>query len=126
MISQSVALKQEKKTTAYTTCQCNCGATSQCVFKVHIKDDRVIAVEPDDRYNPGIGREDEVLSQQDLLKARLQRRPCTKGIVFHKYLYHPDRILYQLKRAPNTKRGEGKYVRISWEEALATIAGKVQ
>jgi len=86
----------------------------------------VVAVEPDDRYNTGVGREDEVLSEQDLIGARLQRRPCTKGLVFHKYIYHPDRILYPLKRAPNTKRGEGKYVRISWEEALATIANKMK
>lgn len=126
MISPSVPLEQEGKITSYSTCQCNCGATSQCVFKVHLRDGRVIAVEPDDRYNTGVGREDEVLSEQDLLKVRLQRRPCTKGLSFHKYLYHPDRIVYPLKRIPNTRRGEGKYGRITWEEALTTIANKMR
>jgi anaerobic dimethyl sulfoxide reductase subunit A len=86
----------------------------------------VVRVEPDDRYNTGVGREDEVLSEQDLLKSRLQRRPCTKGLVFHKHIYNPDRILYPLKRIPNTKRGEGQYERISWDEALTTITNKMK
>ncbi len=118
--------RHEGETTVYTTCLCDCGSNSHCVFKAHVKDGRVVAVEPDDRYNTGVGREDEVLSEQNLIKNRLQRRPCTRGLVFHKYIYHPDRILYPLKRAPNTKRGEGKYVRISWDEALTTIANKMK
>ncbi len=118
--------KHEGEKTVYTTCRCNCGNTSQCVFKAHVKDGVVVAVEPDDRYNRGIGREDEVLSEEDLIKTRLQRRPCTKGLAFHKYIYHPERILYPLKRTPNTKRGEGKYTRISWDEALTTIAEKMK
>jgi anaerobic dimethyl sulfoxide reductase subunit A len=118
--------RQEGVTTVYTTCLCNCGSNSQCVFKAHVKEGTVITVEPDDRYNTGVGREDEVLSEQDLLKVRLQRRPCTRGLAFHKYIYRPDRILYPLKMDPNSRRGEGKYVRISWDEALSLIADKMR
>lgn len=125
MNEKAAALREDVKT-VYTTCICNCGATSQCVFKAHVKDGVVTAVEPDDRYNTGIGREDEVLSEQDLIKVRLQRRPCTKGLVFHKYIYSRDRILYPLKRDPNSKRGDGKYIRISWDEALSTISDKMK
>ena len=39
-------------------------------------------------------------------------------------LYNPDRILYPMKRVG--KRGEGKFERISWKEALDTIAEKMQ
>lgn len=49
-----------------------------------------------------------------------------QGSCLYRYIYHPDRILYPLKRAPNTKRGEGKYIRISWEEALTTITDKMK
>jgi len=111
--------------TVYTTCLCNCGATSQCVIKAHVRDGVVVAVEPDDRYNPGIGREDAVLSKEDLVKTRVQRRPCPKGLVFHKYIYRPDRILYPLKRKAGTSRGEGKYERITWDEALTTITDQM-
>ncbi|MDR3555389.1 MAG: molybdopterin-dependent oxidoreductase [Syntrophobacteraceae bacterium] len=47
---------------------------------------------------------------------------CHKGRVSAERLYHPDRLRYPLRRAG--KRGEGKWRRISWEEALdVTAAG---
>lgn len=125
-MSRHFTVKDEGDTAVYTTCLCNCGSNSQCVLKAHVEDGVVVAVEPDDRYNTGVGREDEVLSQQDLIRTRVQRRPCAKGLAFHKYIYHPDRILYPLKRAASSKRGEGKYVRISWDEALTTLADKMK
>jgi len=118
--------KHEGTSTVYTTCRCNCGGNQHCVIKAHVRDGRIVAVEPDDRYNTNVGREDAVLSEQELIKNRLQRRPCVMGLAFHKYLYHPERILYPLKRAPGTKRGDGKYVRISWNEALAAITDKMK
>ena len=126
MMSEISTYRKKDIKTVYTTCICNCGSNSQCVLKAHVKDGVVIAVEPDDRYNTGVGREDEVLSEEDLIKTRLQRRPCPKGLAFHKYIYLSDRILYPLKREPGTNRGEGKYVRISWEEALAKIADEMK
>lgn len=116
----------DKKRVVYTSCMCNCGSNSQCVFKAHVKGGKVVAVEPDDRYNTGVGREDEALSEEDLIRTKLQRRPCVKGLAFHKYLYHPDRLLYPLKRAAGSRRGEGKYVRITWDEALDTIAERMK
>lgn len=111
----------------YTTCVCNCGGTSACVLKAHVKEGKVIRVEPDDRYNPGVGMEDKILTLEDLVHNRLQRRPCTMGLVFHKYLHMEDRrVLYPLKRAPGAKRGEGRFERISWDEALDTIAGRMK
>lgn len=92
----------EKTKTVYTTCICNCGNTSQCVLKAHVRNGIVAAVEPDDRYNTGVGREDAVVSEEDLIKVRLQRRPCPRGLAFHKYIYHPERVLYPLKRSAGT------------------------
>ena len=109
----------------YTTCKCNCGGNHQCILKAHVKDGKVIRVEPDDRYNTNAGREDDAITYEQLIRTHLQRRPCEMGMAFHRYLYHPDRILYPLKRKPGTGRGEGHYVRISWDEALDTIAQKM-
>ena len=45
---------------------------------------------------------------------------CSRGLAFRQLVYHPDRLIYPLKRAGN--KGEGKWQRISWDEALDTIA----
>jgi len=40
------------------------------------------------------------------------------------FVYHPERLKYPLKRVGT--RGTGSFTRISWEEALDTIASKFQ
>jgi anaerobic selenocysteine-containing dehydrogenase len=45
---------------------------------------------------------------------------CEKAMASLEYLYHPERLRYPLKRAG--RRGEGKWKRISWDEALETVA----
>jgi anaerobic dimethyl sulfoxide reductase subunit A len=50
---------------------------------------------------------------------RPQLRACLKGLSSHNRLYHPDRLTYPLRRAG--KRGEGKFTRIPWDEAIAAI-----
>lgn len=109
----------------YTGCRINCGG-SQCVLRVRRRDGKVTAIEPDDHYNRGVGREDVVLSDLDLIKNRLQLRGCPMGWMFHKLAYSPERILYPMKRAEGSKRGEGKFERITWDEALDLVANKMK
>ena len=45
---------------------------------------------------------------------------CQKGAAWSQLLYAPERVLYPLKRAG--ERGEGKWKRVSWDEALSDIA----
>lgn len=48
---------------------------------------------------------------------------CTKGLAARDLVYNPGRLRYPLKRTG--ERGEGKWERISWDEALDRIAGKL-
>ena len=48
---------------------------------------------------------------------------CAKGLAQIERLNHPDRLTYPMKRIGN--RGEGKWAHISWDEALETIAKKI-
>jgi anaerobic selenocysteine-containing dehydrogenase len=48
---------------------------------------------------------------------------CQKGVSWSRSLYGPDRLLYPLKRAG--ERGEGKWNRVSWDEALTDIADSI-
>jgi anaerobic selenocysteine-containing dehydrogenase len=47
---------------------------------------------------------------------------CAKVNHYLERVYHPDRVLYPLKRVG--EKGEGKFVRVSWDEALADIASR--
>ena len=80
-------------------CQIGCGVL------IHVDKGRVIKVEgdPENPLNEGV--------------------LCSKGLASVEYLYHPDRLQYPLKRAG--KRGEGKWQRISWDEALDTVAAEL-
>ena len=49
---------------------------------------------------------------------------CARGHAGLNHLYHPERLLYPLKRVG--ERGEGKWKRISWDEALDEIAVKLK
>jgi anaerobic selenocysteine-containing dehydrogenase len=51
-------------------------------------------------------------------------RNCAKGPATANQLTDPDRILYPLKRAG--ERGEGKWQRVSWDEALADIGSRIR
>jgi anaerobic selenocysteine-containing dehydrogenase len=48
---------------------------------------------------------------------------CLKGVASAALPYYPDRLKYPVKRTG--ARGEGKWERISWDEALDTIAEKL-
>ena len=50
-------------------------------------------------------------------------RNCAKGPATINQIYDPERILYPLKRVG--KRGEGKWKRVSWEDALSEIGEKM-
>ncbi len=51
-------------------------------------------------------------------------RTCAKGVVTPNQLEDPDRILYPLRRVG--KRGSGEWARVSWDEVLEDIGGRIR
>ena len=47
---------------------------------------------------------------------------CAKVNHYLERVYHPDRVLHPLKRVG--PKGEGRFARVSWDEALADIASR--
>src|SRR5688500_9698075 len=49
---------------------------------------------------------------------------CAKVNHYLERVYHPDRVLYPLKRVG--RKGEAEFARVSWDDALADIASRWQ
>jgi anaerobic dimethyl sulfoxide reductase subunit A len=52
-----------------------------------------------------------------------QLRSCARGRAYRQQVYSPDRLLFPQKRVGS--RGEGWFERISWDEALDTVASQL-
>ncbi|EOC1346240.1 molybdopterin-dependent oxidoreductase [Cronobacter turicensis] len=89
----------------WSACTVNCG--SRCPLRMHVAEGEIRYVETD---NTGTDDYDGLH----------QVRACLRGRSMRRRVYNPDRLKYPMKRVG--KRGEGKFARISWEEALDTIA----
>jgi len=48
---------------------------------------------------------------------------CQKGACWHDLLHAPERVLYPMKRAG--ERGEGRWQRITWDQAMTEIADSI-
>jgi anaerobic dimethyl sulfoxide reductase subunit A len=113
---------QAEEIIRYTTCSEHC--FNMCIIKVRIRNGRIWAIEPDDTINHGISREDGHISDKLIDKCMITARPCTKGYAHIRNLYAPNRVTYPMKRVG--EKGSGKWERISWDEALDTIADKLK
>lgn len=85
----------------------NCGG--RCALIAHVRDGVITRLDADDRPDT---------------VAAPQLRACVRGRAYLRRQYHPDRLQYPMKRVG--ERGEGKFVRISWDEALDTVAGQIR
>jgi anaerobic dimethyl sulfoxide reductase subunit A len=86
----------------------NCGG--RCVLVAHVRDGVITRLDADDRPEDSPGAP--------------QLRACIRGRSYLRRQYHPDRLQYPLKRVG--PRGEGQFTRISWDEALDTLAGQIR
>lgn len=81
-------------------CSTVCGITG------HVKDGRIIKIEG----NPA--------------DPNSQGKLCARGQAGLNHQYHPERLLHPIRRVG--KRGEGKWKRITWDEALDEIATRLK
>jgi anaerobic dimethyl sulfoxide reductase subunit A len=93
----------------YSACLVNCG--SRCPLKVHVKNDVITKISSEDGIN------DPVFGQHQI-------RPCLRGRAVRWRTYDPERLKYPMRRIG--KRGEGKFKRISWDEAIDLLAEKLK
>lgn len=91
------------ETVVTSTCGHNCGG--RCVVNAHVADGRIVHISTDARrWNP----------EHPPLPA------CARGVGQIERTYHPDRLKYPMRRVG--PRGSGAFERITWDEALGTVA----
>ncbi|MBI9075049.1 MAG: molybdopterin-dependent oxidoreductase [Desulfatibacillum sp.] len=83
----------------------DCGG--RCPLRLHVKGNTIIRVEGDDHPD-----------------SNKQLRTCLRCRAYRKYVHHPERLMYPQKRIG--EKGEGKFQRISWDEALGILAAKLK
>ncbi len=91
-----------------TACYHNCGG--RCIIYADVQDGVVKRLVPD------IDTEDTIDKPRAI--------PCLRGRAQINRVYAPERLKYPMKRVG--KRGENKFERISWEEALDFIASEMK
>lgn len=107
--------RDDQLTTVVTSCDHNCGSRHMLV--AHKKGDVIVRLSTDDgRYQEGgsFGVDTEQVPQL---------RACLRGRSYRARLYSPERLLYPMMRVG--ERGEGKFKRVSWDEALDHVARKM-
>lgn len=90
--------------TGYTICD-NCNQMPMCGIKFHKIGDTIVSVENWTEHP--------------------QKILCNKGLATLQRLYNPNRLLYPMKRTNPKGSADPGFVRISWQEALATIAANL-
>jgi len=103
-VDSAIPTKSDEKV-IWSACTVNCG--SRCPLRMHVVDGEIKYVETD---NTG----------DDNYDGLHQVRACLRGRSMRRRVYNPDRLKYPMKRVG--ARGEGKFERISWEEAFSRIA----
>ncbi|MCP5069697.1 MAG: molybdopterin-dependent oxidoreductase, partial [bacterium] len=94
------------------THQVNCWYQRGCTFNVFVKDGMVMREEQASTY-----------PQTNSSVPDFNPRGCQKGCSYSDRMYDGSRLRHPLKRVG--ERGEGKWKRVSWEEAMDDIADHV-
>ena len=97
----------------WSGCAVNCG--SRCQLRVFTKHGRIIRIETDDSNDP---------AATVLNGGCTQIRACQRGRSMRQRIYAPERLKFPMKRVG--RRGEGRFERISWEQALDEIASRLK
>ena len=98
-----------EETIKYSACLVNCG--SRCPLKVHVRNGEIIKIANEAIYDDSTFGEHQI-------------RPCLRGRSVRWKTYNPDRVKYPMLRVG--KRGEGKFKRISWDEATTIVADNLK
>lgn len=104
MLAPAKANAEGEERTAHLCHQFHC--LTGCNLKCTIRDERIVLIEPSD------------------LAEKSHQTICLRGLSEISHIYSRDRLKTPMKRVG--ERGEGKFVAIGWDEAIAAIADAIK
>lgn len=102
------AAKDIEEKILWNSCNVNCG--SRCALRLHVRNGEIVRVDTDNTGKDTYGNQ--------------QLRACPRGRSMRQRVYAKERIPYPLRRVG--KRGEGKFERITWDQALDEISARLR
>ncbi len=108
-------LTDDQLETVVTSCAHNCG--SRHVLVAHKKGDVIVRLSSDDGSHQQGGFYGKDTIEEPQLRA------CMRGRAYRERIYSAERLLHPMIRVG--KRGEGKFKRVSWDEALDFVVTKM-
>ena len=103
--------RDDELTVVPTSCAHNCGSRHMLI--AHKKGDVIVRLSTDDGTFQGDKWGTDTFEMPQL-------RACLRGRSYRARIYSPERLLYPMIRVG--ARGEGKFKRASWDEALNLVA----
>ncbi|MDP9044690.1 MAG: molybdopterin-dependent oxidoreductase, partial [Pseudomonadota bacterium] len=91
--------------TTFVRAACPHDCPDTCAIRVTVEGGRAVKVQGDPDHPPTHGA------------------LCTKVARYPERTYHPERVLYPMKRVG--RKGKGEFVRVGWDEALTDIAQRL-
>ncbi len=107
--------RDDELETVVTSCAHNCGSRHMLV--AHKWKDVIVRLSTDDGRYQTNGHFGKDTNEEPQLRA------CLRGRSYRQRLYSAERLLYPMMRVG--ERGEGKFKRVSWDEALDFVAKKM-
>jgi thiosulfate reductase/polysulfide reductase chain A len=110
------AANEEGVETKEINCWASPGCHDQCRLLASVKDGQIVKLK---------GKRRTLNTRATGRAAQLLFRSCPDRLPhLLEWLYHPDQLMHPLKRVG--ERGENKWERVSWEQALDEIADKLE
>ncbi len=104
-VTESARAKDKEEHMVRTFCSL-CGPMMCCGLNCYVRDGKLVRVEG--------------MKESPINKGKL----CAKAYASAQWLYSPQRLRYPLKRVG--EKGEGKFEKVTWDEALDIIASKLK
>ncbi len=129
-IKQQLIARHANETYSFFCCASNGCNYGPCTTMARVKNGVVTALDNLTSTASYLNKNDPLRENVPETQKRqwmINQRPCQRAFLWRKSFYDPNHAMYPMKLVPGTNSaGQDQYVRITWQEALDTIAAQIK